>query len=401
DSSPFAAVILDGDGAVFNNELLAKGHEGGVEAAHMLLSNIKNQLKNIYPKSNIDDWSIVCQIAMSLPGLGKKLTEVGLISSIAQLADFVHGFNYSQPLFSIVDVGKGNQRADGKCREMARLMARVKQCKHLFFGPCQDLGYIPALQGLRDPFGSSQRLTLVECLPALPGFRELQLPFTRFTVFRSESLPNVAPRAQTLPPPPAPPQQRSTSELSVNTQSRPSVSSPAPGDVASPTGGAPVNAKPTSYAAMSKTGAVPNSTISIAPTKPPVRKFYLVNKDYERVDKPLPNVDPAAEKRYFARRKVEGSYCNEHYLKGTCDPNYCKHVHGPPLPKPDLVVIQHKARSLPCINESHCDDVDCYYGHHCKYGRHCTNGECRFSNLHYVDTNPAIRVYEDGTEEAV
>ncbi|OIW33030.1 hypothetical protein CONLIGDRAFT_609591 [Coniochaeta ligniaria NRRL 30616] len=390
ESSPFAAVILDGDGAVFRDDLLAKGHEGGVEAAHMLFTNVKNQLKNIYPKSNIDDWSIVVQIAMSLPGLGNKLLKVGIIPSLALLADFVHGFNYSQPLFSIVDVGKGDQRADGKCREMARLMARIKQCKHMFFGPCHDRGYIPPLQTLRDPFGAAQRVTLVETIPALPGFKELKLPFTKLTVFRSEPLPDGQVSSRL---PPVAPQPRPLPAMEVTTTGRAATSgssilSPVNGEPPA-NGGTPTSGgaarTPTTWAALSKNGAVPNSKINIAPKKAPSRKFYLVNKDNERVDEELPRFDPAAEKRYQARKAEHRSHCNEFHLKGECDPKYCPHYHGTPLPKAEALVLRHKARSGVCNYGSECDDPDCYYGHHCRYGRHCTNSECRFGHLHHVD----------------
>jgi hypothetical protein len=356
----------------------------------MLLNNVKHQLKDIYPKSNIDDWNIMLQVAVSLPGLGKKLVEVGIIGSQAQLADFVHGFNFSQPLFSIVDVGKGNQRADGKCREMARLMIRNKQCKHIFFGPCHDTGYIQSLQSLRDPFAATERVTLIETTPALPGFRELKLPISRFSVFRSEHLPSgqLAHRAAvtTAQPRPSP---AASAAAAPQAPVKPAATAAAAAAAAAetPLANGSTAAAPTSWAAMSKTGAAPNGKINIASAKKPApRKSYLVNKDGERVDEDLPRFDPAAEKRYQARKAEHGSHCNEFYLKGHCDPKYCVYYHGDPLPKAEMLVLRHKARTGACNYGSTCDDPDCYYGHHCRYGRHCTNSDCRFSHLHHVDT---------------
>jgi len=331
---------------------------------------------------------------MSLPGLGKKLVEVGVIGSQAQLLDFVHGFNYSQPLFSIVDVGKGNQWADGKCREMARLMTRIKQCKHIFFGPCHDTGYVQSLQFLRDPFAAAQRVTLVETIPALPGFKELNLPFTKFSVFRSENLPNgpgpsraaamsaAQQRASPVSGPPAPANVEAAPPAQRGPAPPANGNHPAAPPPPATTAGGPTA---TTWAAMSKNGTVPNHRINIAPRKPPPRKFYLVNKDDERVDEDLPRFDPAAEKRYQARKAEHGSHCNEFYLKGQCDPKYCSHYHGSPLPKAEALVLRHKARTGVCNYGSECDDPDCYYGHHCRYGRHCNNSDCRFSHLHHVD----------------
>lgn len=192
-SNPFAAVILDGDGAVFRNDLLAKGHEGGVKAARELLRDVKEQLKTTYPKFNIDDWSIFVQIVLYLPGLANKLSDLGIIRTQSELTEFIRGFNYSQPTFSIIDVGRGKENADHKCREMVHFMARFKQCKHLFFGPCHDKGYIPPLQHMRARV--AERLTLIETTPAEPDFRrELNLPIAKLTVFRSEPLPDGQPR---------------------------------------------------------------------------------------------------------------------------------------------------------------------------------------------------------------
>jgi len=373
----------------------------------MLLANVKNQLKNIYPKSNVGDWSVIVQIAMSVPGLTKKLFEVGVIQNSEQLTEFARGFTYSQPLFSIVDVGKGKERADAKCREMARLMARIKQCKHLFFGPCHDTGYIPALQSLREPLGA-QRITLVETIPALPGFRELQLPFTRFVTFRSTPLPNsqapprvplIRPAVVSPPPQPRPQPPPMTEAPAASKAATPQPPPPAPAAESSANGAV----KAASWAAMSKNGAVPNSKINIAPSKKtPTPKYYLVNRDFERVDQELPRFDTAAMARFMAKRKAKGNHCNEYHLKGVdCSDEYCNYHHGERLGKAETLVLQHLARGGVCNLGSECEDPDCYYGHHCRFGRHCTNGECKFAHLHHVDLIPCYRVYEDGTQEKV
>ena len=46
-------------------------------------------------------------------------------------------------MFSFIDVGSGKERADHKIRETLRLFLPIAQCKHVFFGPCHDNGYLP------------------------------------------------------------------------------------------------------------------------------------------------------------------------------------------------------------------------------------------------------------------
>jgi len=125
----------------------------------------------------------------------------------------------------------------------------------------------------------------------------------------------------------------------------------------------------------------------------------------ERIDQPLPNSDPAAEKRFDARLKSKGKCCNEFHLKGHCpageycgerpplrtllceyiltdDPDY---VHGERLTPGEQLVLKHKARSLTCGNRPYCDDIDCYKGHHCKFGKSCMISGCYFSDTHGMD----------------
>lgn len=52
----------------------------------------------------------------------------------------------AQPLFNIIDVGNGKERADHKLREMLRLYVPIAQCKHIFFAPCHDNGYLTVFE---------------------------------------------------------------------------------------------------------------------------------------------------------------------------------------------------------------------------------------------------------------
>lgn len=55
-------------------------------------------------------------VYVSLDKLGQKLASVGLLSHPQELRAFAQAFNVNQPLFSIIDVGYGKERADYKIK---------------------------------------------------------------------------------------------------------------------------------------------------------------------------------------------------------------------------------------------------------------------------------------------
>lgn len=389
ESNQFVFVAIDGDGAYFRDELIAKGEEGGEEAAHKLLANVKQHLKTFYPKSNVDDWSIIAMVALNLSGLSKALYARGIVKGLSdELPAFARAFGRTQHLFSFVDVGEGKERADHKIREMTRVMVRVGQCKHLYFGPCNDAGYLPFLGTYKGDLAIAPKVTLIETSPALPGFCALGFSRVNFNdVFRSSPLPDKLPfPARTLVP---------SAEITL-------VATAPPGLSGSPVGenGFPPPSS-NSWAVLSKNGAAAK-TINISAKKPPAPKYYVVNSNGERLDEELPRWDSAAEKRFAARLRENGNLCNFYHLRATCpDPAYCGYAHGDRLTAGEVLVLRHKARSLLCSTGSDCKDPECFYGHHCRYGRSCNNTNCRFVPTHYVQIAPAARIYDDGTEEKI
>lgn len=76
-------------------------------------------------------------------------------------------------MFSFIDAGAGKERADHKIRETLRLFLPLAQCKHVFFGPIHDTGYVVVLERYKREFAS--RLTLIETRAAEPDFVRLGL----------------------------------------------------------------------------------------------------------------------------------------------------------------------------------------------------------------------------------
>lgn len=157
----------------FQDYLWAQGKDGGADAAHLLNAEITKHLKAMYPDAPVDDWTIVVHVILNLQGLAAKLQRCGIVTNPNEVLAFGRAFGLAQPLFSFIDAGAGKERADHKIRETLRLFLPQSQCKHVFFGPCHDTGYIVVLERYKREHAS--RLTLIETRPAEPGFVDLGL----------------------------------------------------------------------------------------------------------------------------------------------------------------------------------------------------------------------------------
>lgn len=403
-SNPFALAIIDGDGAVFQDYLYAMGKDGGADAAHQLHTELRNNLRATYPDSNVTDWNIVVQVILNLQGLATKLQASNIITHYNELFAFGRAFGMAQPLFCFIDVGGGKERADYKVRETLRLFLPIVNCRHIWFGPCHDNGYLPALEPYKRDSNVASRFTLIETRPAEPGFLSLGFNRVQFPrIFRLDNLPTkptVAPLIHTQSFP-----VRATSNTNVNTATL------VPNKSTSP---APSNESTSSstWATVGKAGTA-SKNISIAPSKKAApRKHILLNVHDERIDVDLPRTDSGAEHRFAERVKAKGKCCksarsvqieinasnrsdtltpffrsgNSFHLGGCCDAKeYCDYIHGERLTPGEQLVLKHKAKSLCCPNRENCRDMNCFLGHHCKFATSCLYDVCRFSDTHGME----------------
>ncbi|KAJ5902301.1 hypothetical protein N7495_002829 [Penicillium taxi] len=174
----FVVVLVDGDGAVFRDELLKRPEQGAVEAAGKLRQSVLASLETPLAKNNI-----IVKVFANLNGLAKALQDRGIITSKNDLFRFAQSFTNSETGFEFIDVGYGKECADHKMRT---------QCKKIFFAGCHDNGYINDLGAYTIAPGASERIILVETTPVEPHFRTTQLPILKFgQVFRSVSLNDV------------------------------------------------------------------------------------------------------------------------------------------------------------------------------------------------------------------
>ena len=105
----FVLVLLDGDGMIFEDELLQKGELGGKEAANHLFSAVREQMRMLPPETKI-----VTRLYANLRGLADTCHRAGIIEDHNTLSDFFRGFTGSKQLFDFIDVGSGKDRADEK-----------------------------------------------------------------------------------------------------------------------------------------------------------------------------------------------------------------------------------------------------------------------------------------------
>ena len=327
------------------------------------------------------------QIVLSLQGLGTKLQACGIITNPNELQAFGRAFGLAQPLFSFIDCGTGKERADHKIRETLRLFLPMAQCKHVFFGPCHDNGYLPVLEQYKGDKALASRLTLIETRPAEHGFMDLGFKLMRLEkLFRSTDLPG-RPAAFSV----ASPNGAGSRTMSSMQPSTPSFLPPPPLQ----NNGVPLKASTSrssstpstdsSWATIGKSGAT-DKTFNIAPKKQAAKPYIVLNVHDDRLDADLPKQDPQAVQRYNDRYKLKGKFCNNYHLTGRCQAGtYCDYQHGEKLSSGELLVLKHKARNLKCPKQGRCRNFECQSGHHCRFGDSCFFDICNFMDTHGMD----------------
>jgi hypothetical protein len=170
----------------------------------------------------------------------------------------------------------------------------IAQCKHIFFGPCHDNGYLTVFEQYRRDTANASRLTLIETRPSESGFKQLGFKICSMKdVFRDTDLPLS--RTQ-LPQSPAVTTTRTP--LSAISKSVKPGSPVYSTDSKSSTGGS-------TWGTIAR-GNGTNKSINIASKPAPLRSFILLNVNDERLDVDLQRVDYAAELRYAKRMEEKG-----------------------------------------------------------------------------------------------
>jgi hypothetical protein len=104
-------VLIDGDGAIFDLDLIAQGQEGGHKAASILSEGIMKRLPNQNGHQQL--WVYVF---LNKRGLSDTFHRLSEHQAKLKLDDFMIGFNQSTERFIMVDVGGAKEAADAKIK---------------------------------------------------------------------------------------------------------------------------------------------------------------------------------------------------------------------------------------------------------------------------------------------
>ncbi|KAM3080738.1 hypothetical protein ACMFMG_005669 [Clarireedia jacksonii] len=321
-------VLIDGDGMIFNQDLINQGVEGGKKAANALRASILEQCHG-----TTDEIEIMAKVCANYAGLSKALKRDGGLESLESFKDFTLGFTQGKANFDFIDVGHGKERADSKIKECTRWHLKNWNCKQILLGISFDSGYAPFL----DEVGHDDRnrITIVEGPPMVRELSATGLPTLKFdSIFRSGKLMD-----------------RIADSTTPNTANVPSTwagvtSIPPPPGITS----SPIAAKATPVITKKPANVVnrPSWTPEPRGLDPPI----VVNREIlEKI-----------KRRTTNNKKL----CNNHYLRGPCSKgSECCFEHDYKATDEDLKAIGYLARMNPCVNGQDCDQEDCIYGHHC------------------------------------
>ena len=177
-SNPYVMVLIDGDGVIFNQELLRQGEPGGRKAARQLKEGVFRILAE-HPYCSQDS-QIIARVYANVSGLATTLVKAGVLSSTAIFHEFVSGFTNGDDMCDFIDVGSGKDKADMKLNANFRTHFYNQQCRQIVFGCSHDNGYARLLENYMHDDTGVGRVTLIG---GVPFEKELDvLPFDQKTI---------------------------------------------------------------------------------------------------------------------------------------------------------------------------------------------------------------------------
>jgi hypothetical protein len=409
ERNPFVLVLVDGDGYIFNEDLIGKGSDsdssaerlarGGTNAARQLNDAVKTSLC----RKGLEHCQIMARVYANVAGLSKALSKAGLVGAEKRsFAPFIASFNRSSGLSDFVDAGELKENADFKLRALLQLYAENAQCKHIYFAACHDVGYI---SDLTPHAGNSGRFTLVDSrgIRFHDEFTKLGMGVEELPgVFRSTPLDGPA-----LYRPP-------NSVITSTKTTSPPVKQP------SHTTGAASQRTVCEFYKLGKckygatckylhVGSADTSTSwrstsnerleASSPAEEPRKSLpkkedvpeghIAVNRNSFRLDPYIPPPSPEAAMELRARINRQ-RICNNFHLNGSCD-GQCGFDHSPLDPELKRA-LESLARSQPCPKRGACRKANCTYGHICQTPDCRHRGGKAFCKLPYASHSEDLAV---------
>ncbi|KAL6353659.1 hypothetical protein LRP88_12972 [Fusarium phalaenopsidis] len=374
ERNPFALVVIDGDGYIFDDHFVGSGEEGGSRAAKQLIDSVKSSLR----RKGLESCEVMVRVYANLVGLSKSLYKNGLCGAEKRsLASFVAGFNRSYGLADFIDAGGLKENADFKLKAILRLYADNAQCKHIYFAACHDVGYVSDLTPFR---GNQDRFTLT-LTPSLLFHQEFeklgmniedlhgvfrQNPLTKDAVCQFYNLGKCrygnSCRLAHI-------DTKTSSHTSQNSTPSPSIGN-----------GPKPDRNLNSDWSRGSSNSLSKVNIESLPRKEDIPEgFVAVNHVDERLDAFLPT-PPDESITKLKALSAEKRFCNNKQLFDACDNNACEYDHTP-IAEELRPALECLARSVPCSRRGGCRKANCVYGHVCQKAdcRHRGGkGYCRF-----------------------
>jgi len=401
ERNPFVLVLVDGDGYIFDDDLVSNGAEGGQRAAHLLNDSVMSSMR----MRGLENCRIMVRVYTNLVGLSKVLSKVKLCGPEKRsLAAFAANFTRTNELFDFVDAGELKENADFKIRALFRLYVDNSQCRHIYFAGCHDVGYINELIPHKN---NREKITLVKNYATHPEFTKLGMRLEDFPgVFRTTPVDPSSAHIQSYKAPPTPakvPLSTSTPEhpkakpcfyyqkgkcnygdhcANLHVKSTSTNGSYVPQDQSATqnaanwrTNGAETKFPPTSdneFMRSSQPSPQPTTQSAeamFAPFLPSANSipdgFVAINAKGERLDEYMPPVQ-AEDRTRFTQRVAKQKLCNKFYLTGDKhDPATCGFDHSP-IDDGLRNYLRSVAASTPCTRRSACRNLACLSGHICQ-----------------------------------
>lgn len=383
-------MLIDGDGILFDDELVAKGAAGGEAAADLLETCVKRYIADEMPHlpSNCE---VVVKIYANTKGLSDVYHRSGVVNHPSKLDDFSRSLTRRKPLFDWIDVGSGRDSADAKISRVFQLNIQDPHCRHILLGCSHDGGHARTLKELSEARPDALDLvTLLEASPFMKQLSSLDFRTTKlYSILQPQNMNlwNVIKEPKQYPTPPV-----SSSDAPLSRTNSPSnLKENVPPVLLSVTTESK-NPIPLTWASTVKKPSVPQEAAGKIATQSSNLPNDGIprNRKGERIDPVIKHDKDEVDR--VKRMKL----CNVHYLRNECPyDDACTHVHHTKPTATELKYLALVARMAPCMHGSWCEDVKCIYGHICpapegRRGELCIFGDqCRFpKELHKIDRTP-------------
>ena len=387
-----------------HEDLLQLGKEGGFEAANRLHKEVSSYLQQF---SEAKDWEIMVHLYLDVGALLARCVSNDISLSDSCVRGFMLGFAQAQPLFTIMDVGRGQDgslpKAEGMLDSqqsilfdrkylseaaMFHLFANNTQCKHLIFGCCHDAAYVSTLERYTcNPIMASS-ITLLESYEVLPFFKGLPFDFVEFpSVFRSTPYKETDRLAEDI---------HSVQDLQQQIDLNRTPQQTKQKNAKEEAGVNEAIAKWQATAGTSWPVLAPARPQAKAPSGWATEKKVLLNINDERVDQELGEIDHETSESMLDRIE-ERRFCLFYHLQSSCVTHLagkpCNYRHEPRLNEQELRFLKRESQRRPCSFGSRCRRPDCIYGHVCPHQPGCERGPiCALYNFHKIDKT-AVKVW--------